>query len=373
MQRGPWLEQTTAKFTWRFFMNDFVFLNPKYYRAGHEKELADLLLVLDDTCIIISLKGTDGTPKSKTKLKNWLAKKALEGSRQARGGITWISRVPFGGLNLWGEIRQFEPDSLRPICGIVLLECSQKPFGPVQFTTPNIQSNVPLHFLSLNDFLNVVDRLGSIWDVFDYFSKRAAIGHVFTGINQEQPILAYYSLRSQDLTGILSTDKAELIKLRESYLLHLHDNRAEYEERERMALNVNAIVHELHTRHPSPEDYLPAALQSYLEPMDKRVAYLRMAAMLNGLPMSNKVFIGRKLENILANLRNSGGSECFGFKPLKKDLVFVFACFSKLTCQRRWKSVPSGRSNSVPVDAKRRGRLGPLLSFYPDLLQFEAF
>ena len=42
-------------------------------------------------------------------------------------------------------------------------------------------------------------------------------------------------------------------------------------------------------------------------------------------------------------------------------------------CQRRWKSVPSGRSNSVPVDAKRRGRLGPLLSFYPDLLQFESF
>ncbi len=162
MQRGPWLEQTTAKFTWRFFMKDFVILNPKYFRAGQEKELADLLLISDDTCVIISLKGTDGNPKSKTKLKNWLSKKAFEGIRQARGGINWISRVPFGGLNLWGEIRQFEPNSLRPLCGIVLLECSQKPFGSIQFTTPNIRSNVPLHFLSLNDFLNVVDRLEAV-------------------------------------------------------------------------------------------------------------------------------------------------------------------------------------------------------------------
>ncbi len=180
--------------------------------------------------------------------------------------------------------------------------------------------------------------------MFDYFSKRAAISHIFTGINQEQPILAYYSLRSQNLSGILSTDKAELTKLRQSYLLHLHDNRAEYEERERMALNVNAIVHELHTRHASPEDYLPVELQSHLEPVHERVAYLSMAAMLNGLPMSNKVFIGRTLENILANLRNSGGSDCFAFKPLRKELVFVFACFSRLArgerAQRIYRLLP---------------------------------
>jgi len=336
MQQGHFLEQIIASFSSRFFMKDFVLLNPKYFRAGHEKELADLLLVLNDTCIVISVKGTNEKPKSETKLKSWLTKRTLEGSKQAKGGFNWLSKVSFKAQDLWGETKEFEPNSLRPLCGIVLLECSQQPFGSIEFNRQQPQSNIPLHFLSLNDFLNVINCLGSIWDVFDYFSKRADIRHIFTGINQEQPVLAYYTLRSKDLSGLVTEDKAELCV---SHTLHLFDNLAQYEERERLAGYVNAIVHELHTRNPLIEEYIPAELKGCIEPPDKRIAYLKMAAMLNALPISNKVWIGRELKSHLANLRGSGKAGCFAFKRVRTELVFVFAFFSRLSRTERIRDI----------------------------------
>src|SRR5262245_38056847 len=90
MQHGHLLEQIIANFNSLFFMNDFVFLNPKYFRDENEKELCDLLLILNDECIVISVKGTDGRYRSDSKLQNWLVKKTWEGSKQAKGGINWL-------------------------------------------------------------------------------------------------------------------------------------------------------------------------------------------------------------------------------------------------------------------------------------------
>ena len=126
MQRGHLLERIIADFNSRFFMNDFVYLNPKYFKGGGEKELADLLLVLDDKCIVVSVKGTDERHKAETRLTSWLAKKTWEGSKQAKGGVSWLKKISFTARNLWEEERRFEPDSLKPICGLTLLECSQE-------------------------------------------------------------------------------------------------------------------------------------------------------------------------------------------------------------------------------------------------------
>ena len=107
MQQGHLLEQIIANFNSHFFMNDFVFLNPKYFSYGNEKGLCDLLLILNDECIVISVKGTDGRYKSDSKLQNWLVKKTWEGSKQAKGGVNWLKKVSFTGRNLWNEDRKF--------------------------------------------------------------------------------------------------------------------------------------------------------------------------------------------------------------------------------------------------------------------------
>jgi len=332
MQHGHLLEQIIANFNSHFFMNDFVFLNPKYLRDGNEKELCDLLLILNDECIVVSVKGTDGKYKSDSKLQNWLVKKTWEGSKQAKGGINWLKKVSFTGRNLWNEDRKFEPSSLRAICGLTLLECSQHPFDPIEYEIRQPKSDVPLHVLSINDFLNVVVWLGSIRDVFDYFSKRADVSHSFTGINQERPLLAYYTLRSKDVNGFLEEDKEELSAMHQ---LHLMENLDRYKERDRLAGYVNAIVRELHTRHPSIESYMPSEFMTHVEPLEKRSAYLQMAAMLNALPISNKVYLGQEIESLLKDLRHSGQAGCFPFKPLLREFVFLFAFFSNLSRTQR--------------------------------------
>jgi hypothetical protein len=132
MDRGQSLEEIIADFNSRFFMKDFVFLNPKFTDSGGEKESADMLLVLKDQCMVVSIKGTDGRPKQEMKLESWLKKALSIGGRQAKGGIRSLSRVSFAARNLWGEERRFEAKSLGPICGIILLECSQRPFDSVE-------------------------------------------------------------------------------------------------------------------------------------------------------------------------------------------------------------------------------------------------
>jgi hypothetical protein len=332
MQHGHLLEQIIADFNSQFFMNDFVFLNPKYLREKNEKELCDLLLVLNDEAIVISVKGTDGEPKSESRLLSWLTKKTWKGSNQAKGGITWLSRVPTAARNLWDEEVMFKPGSLRPICGVTVLDCSQKPFGSIEYDMRVPESDIPLHVLSVNDFLNVIKWLGSIADVYKYFSRRASVLSVVTGINQEQPILAYYTLRSNTLEGLSMDDQEELCMMHNLYLI---ENLENFEERDKYANYVNSIVQALHERHPSIESYMPPELMHRIEPLDKRQSYREMGAMLNALPISIKVHIGRRLEKMIKEVSVAGKAGCFAIKPLAGKSVFVFGCFSKLSRTER--------------------------------------
>jgi hypothetical protein len=188
----------------------------------------------------------------------------------------------------------------------------------------------------MNDLRYLIFWLGSIWDVFDYLKRRASIRSIFSGINQEQPALAFYTLRAKDFAGFASEDK---VRLRELHQLHTLENLGNYEERERLAGWVNAVIHELHTRHSDMESFMPPELKQYHEPKDARRGYLQMAAMLNRLPMSNKANIGRQVDAMVKNLRGSGKCGCIAHRRLHEECVFVFACFSQLSRTERIRSL----------------------------------
>jgi hypothetical protein len=117
-------------------------------------------------------------------------------------------------------------------------------------------------------------------------------------------------------------------KLREVHQLFLFEKLGEYRERDRLLSYVNAAVQELHMRAPDMETFAPPELLPYIEPKEKRSAYLGMAALLNSLPASNKAHIGRKIEDCLMAARTKNGGSCFAIKRYKEKMVFVFACFS---------------------------------------------
>ena len=332
MERGLMVERFIGNFSSQFFMKDFVYINMKFMSGGQLKSHpADLLFVLNDECIVVSIKGTDGELKSEEKLKLWLKKKCWDGSQATKVGIQRLS-IPFSAENLWGERRDFPAGSLKARCGICVLECPQEPFKEIDFEISQPDSPLPIHVLSANDLLNTTLWLGSVWDVFQYFDKRAAIRSIFTGINRERFPLAYYILKAHEFSNFTSADKDELGA---RFQLHMLDNLEKYSERDRFSHCVNSIISELHTRHPDMESFVPQEFIKDIERPEDRSAYLKMAAMLNGLPSSNKAHIGRRLHEILTGLKGTGKCGCHAHKRLYEEAVFVFCGFSKLSRTER--------------------------------------
>lgn len=330
------VEQFIGNFSSQFFMKDFVYINVKFTSGGQLKSHpADLLFVLDDECIVVSIKGTDGEPKTEEKLKLWLKKKCWDGSQAAKVGIQRLN-IPFSAENLWGERRDFAAGSLKARCGICVLECSQEPFKEIEFEITQPESPLPIHVLSANDLLNVTLWLGSVWDVFQYFDKRAAIRNTFTGINGERFPLAYYVLRAHDFSDFASVEKEELGA---QFQLHMLDNLGNYSERDRFSHYVNSVVRELHTRHPEMESFVPPEFSKEIERPEDRSAYLKMAAMLNGLPTSNKANIGRRLHEMLTGLKGTSKCGCVAHKRLYEQTVFVFCGFSEMSRTDRIRSL----------------------------------
>ena len=328
-ERGLLVEQFIGRFSGQFFMKDFVYMNVKFMSGNQLKSHpADLLFVLGDECIVVSVKGTDGGWKSEEKLTLWLKKKAWQGSQAAKVGIQRL-QIPFTAENLWGERREFPAGSLKARCGICVLECSQEPLHSQDFEISQPECPWPIHVLSANDLLNVTLWLGSVWDVFQYFDERTLIRSTFTGINGERFPLAYYILRSRDLSGYPTADKEALGA---EFQLHMLDNLDKYSERDRFFHYVNSIVHELHTRHPEMGSFVPQQFLKDVEPSEERTAYLKMAGILNSLPSSNKANIGRRLDEMLTGLKGAiGKCGCVAHKRQYEELVFVFCGFSGMS------------------------------------------
>ncbi|MGO9318366.1 MAG: hypothetical protein ACLPXT_03110 [Terracidiphilus sp.] len=99
-------------------------------------------------------------------------------------------------------------------------------------------------------------------------------------------------------------------------------------ERDRLAGYINAVVHQLHERRRDFEQYVPSEFRHMVEPAERRQAYLGMAAPLNSLPMSNKAWLGRRIESCIMTVRQNGKCSCFHYKQLLGEVVFAFAVFT---------------------------------------------
>jgi hypothetical protein len=327
--RGTVIERLIAELASRFFMKDFVFLSPSYVTGRHKRQVTDLMFLLNQECILVSVKGTDGNEKTDARLSLWAAKKAQQASKNVKTACQRAEKLEITATNLWGETRTFPAGTLKPICGLGIVESSQEMFNPIEFTlTHRVDASMcPIHFLSANDFVNVVNWLGSVSDVFSYFKLRQQVSGSFNGINLERPLLCYYTLRSrQDFSGFVNEDKDALSELHQLFLL---ETLPKYAERDRLAAYVNAVIHQLHDRHKDFEEYAPAELRHLIEPAEKRQAYLGMAAMLNSLPMSNKAWIGQQIEDSIQRVKEMGQSTCFLYRQLLGRVAFVFAVFTK--------------------------------------------
>jgi hypothetical protein len=74
--------------------------------------------------------------------------------------------------------------------------------------------------------------------------------------------------------------------------------------------------------------FVPADLKLAIEPLESRNTHLVIAEMLNRLPMSQKAFIGRHINEMDGNLKGSGYSGCLGHLSRTSEPLLVFGVFS---------------------------------------------
>jgi len=298
----PLSERVTSEFNRRFLMNDFVFPSPKFNDRGIKKEVADLLIVLGQECVVLSIKGTDGKEKEESRFHNWLIKKDRKSRKQLRGAFKTLKEREIVAYDGWGDIKIFAAGELNILCGISLLETTQSPFTPIALDFKSKDLEPIIHSISLNDFLNLVMHLGSIKDLFEYLRIRSNFDCKIAGINMEiGPLICFFSHeKGGDFDPLIPTSvyKKEYHEYMERHLYdhHLRQKRADV---------INEMVHRLHNRAENLEEYFPEEFKSYLEPINDRKAYKEMATLLNSLPMSVKAGLGERVLKAIKDLEET--------------------------------------------------------------------
>jgi hypothetical protein len=319
-QRGSAIEELTDQFYKRSFLQDFLFLRPK--RVSINRELADLLAILDDKCLCIQIKarGND-SPPSGQRLINWATKQFAIAGRQAAGAIRKVMTSEVSATHLWRGNVIFHAGDLVPVCGIALVEYLGPPFALTLEVKHQSPKGIPVHYFSLNDFSNLVDLLGTLPDIIEYLRQRASISHdVKSMIGNERDLYATYLLDGHLRSGLS-------YKELENRWAHLIDVEESFDRKRKHNIFVdfyNGLIDELRHQDPDKLSYQPPELTKYVKPISDRTSYLEIATRLNKLPYTYRREIGKHLFQTTKAVKSDGKTRMFTYRGLGQPWVLTF-------------------------------------------------
>lgn len=319
-QRGSAIEELTDEFCKRSFLQDFLFLRPG--RVSIRKELADLLAILDDKCLCIQIKarGND-SPTWGQRYTNWPMKQFVKAGRQAAGSIRKMATSEVLAFNSWRGNVVFHAGDLIPVCGIALVEYLGPPFVLTTEVKHQTPKGIPIHYFSLNDFLNLVDILGTLPDIIEYLRQRALVSDaVKCRIRNERDLCATYLLDGHLRPGL----SYEEVETRWS---HLTDVEESFERKRKHNIFVdfyNGIIDKLRHQDPDTLSYQPPELAEYVKPVSNKTSYLEIATRLNKLPYIYRREIGKHLFQTAKAVKGDGKTRVFSYRNLGQPWVLTF-------------------------------------------------
>jgi hypothetical protein len=233
MQRTDWIEVYLEKFSSLPLTWENVFRGTQYVDKT-KKEVVDLLLVLRNEGILISLKcQEDPTKRRGDKLTKWINKKAKDALKQLKGGIRtsqtrgyWCEHPRRGRVS-------FRPKEIRITQAIVLVETLEVVRLADEFNH-EIEA-IPISYFSVNDFLNIISELRTIYDIQRYLKARKSLPkEVLTTAGLEKTMYRYYILNNgifpniRDLSQVVAEVKNSKKQIDELIRLKSHMDRNSY-------------------------------------------------------------------------------------------------------------------------------------------------
>ena len=326
MQRTRCAEKFVDSFSSRPLTAECVFHSPQYIDRRRQKEVCDFLLVLRGNAILVSMKSQDD-PSSRTgdRLRRWTIKSATNALNQATGALNTIAHEPFWCQHSRRGRVDFEQGSIRVAHVVVLTEVFD---DAVELPTKLLLllGSVPVTYLSLNDFLNLINELRAFPDITAYLDARRTLPHKsLRMVGHEVPFYKYYTLNAGSLAGCGGYANARISSAARD--AEWQTVLSAGQSRHRFARIVEDVSDALVTRLKNFSHGLDAQTIARFDPVDDRRNYLLMQEELCDLRLAERTALGEQFANVINKVKNRDGVENMTYAAFytdsKPDLVYV--------------------------------------------------
>jgi len=293
---------------------------------GRQKEVCDFLLVLRGNAILASMKcQADPSSRGGDKLRRWTIKNAEKAVNQARGALKTIAREPFW-CQHWRRGRvDFKQGSVRVAHAVVLTEVFGEAVELPQ-ELPLLLDGVPVTYLSVSDFLKLIEELRAFPDIAGYFHARRTLPDgCLRLVGHEALLYRYYVLNTESFAGCDGHAHARI-------------SRSARDAEWRSVLDAGQSRHEFASMVECVSDALAARLKDFSEgldaqtiarfdPPDDRRSYLLMQEELCDLRLAERSALGRQFVGVMDKVEKNAGAENMAYGAFwtdsKPDLVYV--------------------------------------------------
>ena len=343
-QRGEWAELQTEEILSRPFVREFVFRNVRVTDGKTDHQVGDFLILHRGSGILIEQKcQEDPTTRTATKIELWARKKARGGWNQVRRALTRPKDRP-----IWCDHQRRGrvefPDGLPVIRhGIVLVEVFQRvELQPEAQRLPLEFRGIPITYLSVNDFLNLVVNLRTVPELVEYLDARRSLPpEDLRTIGDERTLFEFYLLNSGSFAGCVGRAAARIaVAARQDYVRALLEQKADADH---FSSLLEYVADSFAFNHPGFKVGLPEGMRddSY-DPLGLGPDVLEFQAELADLRLRERSELGRAFDAVTQQL----SSESEGF-------VFMSA---RLDSKPEWVYLFSASKNVAPTEVQSRIR-----------------
>lgn len=353
-----WAERQTQELLSIPFVSEFVFRNMRTVDGKTPHQAGDFLILHRGTGILVEQKcQQDPTARNIEKTALWAQKNAKAGWKQLRRALTrpkdrrvWCDHQRRGRIEF--------PNGLPVIRhALVIVEV---------FQTVDLQSdahelplefrNVPITYLSVNDFLNLAVSLRTVPELAEYLAARRSLPHRdLRVIGDEKTLFSFYLLNGGSFAGCLGKDDARIAITSQRYRLgQLLERKAESDH---YSLLIEYVADSFAANHPEFEvGPFPNPPDSRVDRAQRMIDSLELQAELADLRQRERAELGRAFDSVIQRLLNE--KEGFVFRAIwldsRPDWVYVFAASRNINpAELRSRAIALGRG-AMSYYEKRR-------------------
>jgi len=322
LTRTLWAERQVEELLSLPLVSEFVFRGPKH-NDPTEKEVIDHLIVHKGNCILLSQKAQDDPRRTVRKNELWVLKNIQDAVKQIHGAIRkpddrpkWCEHPRRGRVEF--------PALPRIVQGVALVET----WHPVDLNElaaelPLDYQGVPMTYMSINDFLNVVMQLRTVPEIIEYLNARRELPSASLHIvGDELPLFELYLMNGGNLRGCSGhADAKRATETHDDLLQAALDRTAEHQF---YSSRLEHVADALAWRDPDYAQGLPTHALALFD-QGERKNYLILQEILTDMRLTERASMGKQFHELTeATAKREQGLTFSAAHCDGKDLVLLF-------------------------------------------------